>query len=179
MCGRSVFATNQVIENFYHVDRFGQLVEPNGVSRPGQRVPILFGLKGQTILTSAVWGWNPDVPEMYNARSETVAKRFLFKGAWADAQTCIFPLTSFFEQGQQFSGDQVLSVAGIYQTWWQDGKLYTICATMLTQPSIEPVSNVHPRMPAFVRDGNKWLHKPSLDDIHHEVLLHRLAVQAA
>ena len=132
-------------------------------------------------LESARWGlipnWSKDRnPRIstFNARSETVLEKPLFKNAVA-RRRAIIPATGYFEWHTSAGakvpyyihhpdGD-IVRLAGLYE-WWRDPAASTetldqwvLSTTILTQQAEGPLAGIHDRTPVFVsvEDTEQWL----------------------
>jgi putative SOS response-associated peptidase YedK len=67
-----------------------------------------------------------------NARSETVGEKRSFSGAWKRTQTCLIPMTAFFEPcyepgkairwGIGMADESMFAVAGLWREWEAKGR---------------------------------------------------------
>lgn len=124
--------------------------------QPGQRETLLgrFRLIPYRTDDPAKFGANT-----MNARSETVADLWSFKGAWQRRQTCVVPVWSFFEPYYESATSksvrykiaaadgQMLAIAGIWDHWHKPGQPEINSFAMLTINCDE-----HPLLKRF----HKW-----------------------
>ena len=148
-------------------------------------MPIVSSKEGQTWLDNAHWGLVPswaasaekarELAAMgLNARSETVAEKPLFRGAWK-RQACLVPMTGFFEWKQEgkrklphfiYASDQsLLLAAGITDVWAdpETGEHVQTFSILTTEANalMAEIHNVKKRMPVFLQgasDSERWLH---------------------
>lgn len=136
--------------------------------------------KGATRLETMRWGmvphWTPDLKTFHiNARSETVARKSLFRRSLS-GRRCLIPADGFYEWTARSEGHiphwfyrndrEPLVFAGLWSVRRHpiDGGWLVSCA-IITGESQGPVSRVHDRMPIALPPGRweAWL-DPDLDD---------------
>ena len=143
----------------------------------------LFGVaehEGERILKRYRWGllpsWakDPSVSNrLFNARSETVAKKPSFRAAFKK-RPCVIPVDGFYEwdhrpgrekQPHFFTrrDDEPLLLAGLYEHWHdpatpEDAPWIQTCTVITTTPN-EDMDEIHDRMPVVIEltDFAKWL----------------------
>lgn len=114
------------------------------------------------------WADDPQIgSRMINARSETVAEKPSFRGAFRKRR-CLIPADGFYEWQRTGNGKQPYYVrakdgspfafAGLWESWGRDGEEIRSC-TILTTEANEIVGEVHHRMPVIVAPENYevWL----------------------
>lgn len=115
-------------------------------------------------LDVAKWGFKPEWGDTdfkastHNARSETVAEKATFRGAWEAGQRCIIPANYFFEwqHGTKLgftvhpTDQDFLYFAGL----WEKNQHGFRC-TILTKASGDNVRQYHRRMPMMMKRA--WL----------------------
>ena len=106
------------------------------------------------------------VPATFNARSDTVATKPMFRDAFK-RRRCVIPMSGFYEWRQMADGKQpffisgtdapVLSVAGLWDNWKnrETGETIRSC-TMIVSEANPFMSEIHDRMPVFL--GQETLH---------------------
>lgn len=147
-------------------------------------MPIVSSKEGQTLLENAHWGLVPswaasaekarELATMgLNARSETVAEKPLFRGAWK-RQACLVPMTGFFEWKQEgkrklphfiYAADQSLLLAAGINDVWSDpetGEQVQTFSILTTEANalMAEIHNVKKRMPVFLQgatETQRWL----------------------
>ena len=131
---------------------------PRELICPGE--PVLALRRDQTGPESALmlWGlipsWSKDPtqgPRPINARSETVAEKASFRGAWRHRR-CLIPASAFLERGRRFQrvDGQPFWLAGLWERWLgSDGSELDTCTILTTTPNA-PVKPLHPRMPVTI-----------------------------
>ena len=90
----------------------------------------------------------------FNARSETVQEKKLFKGSWKHKR-CLIPASGFFEKNIRIRKDnyETFWLGGIWSKWTsQDGAEIESCCVLTTEPN-ELIKPLHHRMPVVVPDG--------------------------
>jgi putative SOS response-associated peptidase YedK len=99
-------------------------------------------------------------PRPFNARSETVAEKVSFRGAWRHRR-CLLPADAFYEKGHRIQrrDGALFWLAGIWDRWiGPDGSEVESCCVLTTAPNAL-VAPLHNRMPVIVPDGleQAWL----------------------
>jgi putative SOS response-associated peptidase YedK len=134
--------------------------------RDGAReiVPMRWGL---------VPGWwkksLKEVPATFNARSDTVADKPMFRDAFRRSR-CIIPASGYYEwkavngakQPYYYSAadGSVLSIAGLWDQWKdRESREPLLSCTMVVTAANEIAARVHDRMPVFLSADNiaSWL----------------------
>jgi putative SOS response-associated peptidase YedK len=155
---------------------------PRPQVRPGEPVVLQRQEHGQLQVGLALWGllpaWSRDGQlrrRPINARSETVAEKPFFRGAWRHRR-CLLPADGFFEWSPADASSSL--PVGRKQPWWirrrdrqpfwlggiwdrwigPDGSEVESCCVLTTEPNalLRPI---HDRMPVVVPDGleEAWL----------------------
>lgn len=177
---------------------------------PGADVPVVIsraGSGGEVVnqMRTAHWGLIPSWAKeakigfrAFNARSETVAKKPMFKKALA-ARRCVVPVNGYYEWEKTESGKQPwlmharddawLFMAGLFEFKKLDGPLpgidagtdpavyddWLVSTTIITQPSAGHLAELHDRMPVMMdRDRIFEWTDPSLDIEDAQALLGEL-----
>ena len=140
---------------------------PRPLIAPGDPVLALRQEHGQLQPTLMLWGllpeWSKDPlagPRPFNARSETVAQKPSFRGAWRHRR-CLLPADAFFEKGYRIHrrDGALFWLAGIWDRWiGPDGSEVESCCVLTTAPN-RLVAPLHNRMPVILPDGleEAWL----------------------
>jgi len=123
--------------------------------------PMKWGFKNEIISKN-------EMTLYINARSETIFEKKNFKNAILNRR-CILPADSFYEWGKYGkskipyrimpSEDQVLFMAGIWQTFEHNKALFSAFVIITTQAS-DDMSGLHNRMPVIlntVKKRENWL----------------------
>jgi len=147
---------------------------PRNLVRPGE--PVLIQRCEHERLEPALvlWGLVPDWvkdpmapgpdgrarPRPFNARSESVAEKATFRGAWRHRR-CLIPADGFFEKGHRIarSGGELFWLAGLWERWiGSDGSELESCCVLTTRPNAL-LAPLHDRMPVIIPDGleEPWL----------------------
>lgn len=130
--------------------------------------------------------WREDLKDLkfatFNAKSETIGEKATYRSPWKDGNRCLIPATWFYEfesikeNGKvkkkpyriQDSGEKIIGIAGIYDSWKnREGEEIESC-TMLTRESDPPLSKIHKREPVIIekKDWERWLDRDtSLDEV--------------
>jgi putative SOS response-associated peptidase YedK len=147
-------------------------------------------------LVSMRWGlipawWGKPLKEFklatFNARTETVAQKPIFRSAFKNSR-CLIPASGYYEwqttpEGKQpfyFTrrDDQVMTIAGLWSGWVENtsGETVKSCTMLITAPN-KFVADVHDRMPVILEPKNfeRWEHgntkdaaalmKPAAEDV--------------
>ncbi len=98
-------------------------------------------------------------PRPFNARSETVEEKKLFRESWK-YKRCLIPASGFFEKKYLIRKEnyETFWLGGIWSKWTSpDGSEIESCC-ILTTASNELVKPLHHRMPVIVPEGyeEKW-----------------------
>ncbi|MGB7992107.1 MAG: SOS response-associated peptidase family protein [Candidatus Methylophosphatis roskildensis] len=149
-----------------------------GEAYPGSTAPILANID-RSEWVPACFGvvphWAKDAKiarQTYNARSETVAEKPSYRGAWKNRQLCVIPAQAFFEPSYE-TGKPVrwrierpdgkpFGIAGIFERHLKDDGLPRWSMSMLTLNATD-----HPLMRRFhkpddekrsvvILDGDEW-----------------------
>jgi putative SOS response-associated peptidase YedK len=140
---------------------------PRPLIAPGEPVLALRQEHGRLQPALMLWGllpeWSKDplaAARPFNARSETVAEKASFRGAWRHRR-CLLPADGFFEKGHRIhrSDGEPFWLAGIWDRWiGPDGSEVESCCVLTTTPNAL-VAPLHNRMPVILPDGleEPWL----------------------
>jgi len=140
---------------------------------------------GGSQLTVGTYGmipkWKQHGPRLstMNARAETIAEKRSYSGAWRRTQTCLLPMTCFYEPNYEsgkaerwaigMTSGEPFCVAGLWRMW-EEAKGFSFSFTQITINADE-----HPLMRRFHKPGdekrslviipknewNNWLTVPS------------------
>lgn len=172
MCGRySITTAPEAIRRLFDVDTALNL-EPRWNMAPTQAAPVVKLMehgpaKGRRVLAMMRWGlvpsWAKDIDigaKMINARSETVAEKPAFRGAYK-YRRCVVPADGFYEWRTEAGVKQPYRVArrdrapfafaGLWELWEGTGEgsaLETL--TILTTEANEAIADIHHRMPVML-----------------------------
>jgi len=150
---------------------------PRALVLPGEPLLALRSEHGRQEAALMLWGLLPDWvkdplapgpdgkrrPRPFNARSETVAEKATFRGAWRHRR-CLMPATAFFEKGRRIApaGGELFWLAGLWERWiGPDGSELESCCVLTTRPNAL-VAPLHDRMPVIVPHG---LEEPWLEQV--------------
>jgi|YelNatPaOPRAMG01_1025707.scaffolds.fasta_scaffold10031_5 putative SOS response-associated peptidase YedK len=180
MCGRYVLKTSmRQLQRIYGIpdDDTSRSEEwrPRYNLAPSQDAPVVRVLAGQRRLDLLRWGllpgWATDPTlalKLINARSETVATKPAFRGAFR-SRRCIVPADGFYEWQAGPSGkqpfyihaadDSVLSLAGLWETWRSPGGEVLETYAILTTEANAWMRPLHDRMPVILLGEavDQWL----------------------
>ena len=146
---------------------FARHYAPRPLIRPGEPVLIQCRDDGRDRVALALWGLLPawvkqpvGAPRPINARSETVAERPSFRGAWRHRR-CLIPADAFFEKGCRISrrDGATFWLGGLWERWLgPDGSELESCC-VLTTAANALIAPWHPRMPVLIPDtaASAWL----------------------
>lgn len=142
---------------------------PRTEVRPGEPVLALRQEHGQSSVALMLWGLVPEwvkdpgqARRPINARSETVAEKPTFRGAWRHRR-CLLPADGFYEWSGSGSGRRRWTIrrtggapfwlAGVWDRWiGADGSELESCCVLTTAPNAL-MAPLHDRMPVVVPDG--------------------------
>jgi putative SOS response-associated peptidase YedK len=155
---------------------------------PTDPVDVLLPKQGGGLdFTRMRWGLVPywwskplkQLPATFNARSDTVASKPMFRDVWR-RRRCVIPMSGFYEWRQMADGKQpffisgadapLLSVAGLWDNWKnrETGETIRSCTMIVTEAN-PFMSEIHDRMPVFL--GQETLHPWLEGEAGTEVLL--------
>ena len=171
MCGRFELTTNfenlpNILKQDYPIG-LDTKYEPQNLIRPADPILVIKN-EGRIKTTFMSWGfispWAKDPfdkkrPRPFNARSETVEEKKLFKGSW-EHKRCLIPANGFFEKQYRIRKDnyETFWLGGIWSKWSSpDGAELESCCILTTEPNAL-VKPLHYRMPVVVpnRYEEQW-----------------------
>jgi putative SOS response-associated peptidase YedK len=175
MCGRFVRGSSiSEIADEFNADYTGIDIKPSYNITPGQNIVLVTGQGGKNIVLCK-WGfipsWSKDPSignRMINARSETVAEKTAFRGAFRK-QRCLIAANGFYEWRKTGSGKTpvyislrnrgIFGFAGLYSTWISPERRKICTTTILTTNANKVLKNIHDRMPVIISRENEsiWL----------------------
>ena len=177
MCGRFELKTKfdklpKVLKQDYSIG-LNTKYETQNLIRPTNPVLVIKN-EGRIKTTFMSWGFispwakdpfDKDRPRPFNAKSETVEQKKLFRGSWKHKR-CLIPASGFFEKKYRIRKEdyQTFWLGGIWSKWTSfDGKELESCCVLTTEPN-SLVKPLHNRMPVVVPNGHeeKWT-KPIVD----------------
>jgi putative SOS response-associated peptidase YedK len=170
MCGRFTQSyTWEQLVRLYRLTMPPQNTQPSYNVCPTDPVHVILPAEGGGHEFARMrWGLVPywwskplkQVPATFNARSDTVATKPMFRDAFK-RRRCVIPISGFYEWRQMQDGKQpfyisgveapVLSVAGLWDNWTnrETGEAIRSC-TMIVTDANPFMSEIHDRMPVFV-----------------------------
>jgi len=136
---------------------------------PSQKAPVIMDKNKK--FSTIKWGFSPSFTNklIINARSETVAKKSIFKKAFS-TQRCLIPASGFFEWKKEnnkkikynihLRNKDLFSFAGLYDKFREDGNSF-LAFTILTTAASNKINDIHNRMPVILakKHENLWLSK--------------------
>ncbi len=182
MCGRYTLSVplSNLVDSF-DIDPPEFDYPPRFNIAPTQEAPVIAqdpdGRRMGLLRWGLVPGWAKDPAvgnRMINARSETVAEKPAFRGAFR-SRRCVVPADGFFEWRKVEAGEggkptkiphwihrpgaEPFVMAGLWEKWNpQDGSpLFTF--TILTTEAVPEIREIHHRMPVILtpHSANRWL----------------------
>jgi len=167
MCGRYTFTFNaKTLGEAFGMVPPGFRVERSYNTAPGQWVIVVRPDKSELLADVAQWGLVPtwskgpgSGPQPINARSETIAEKPLFRGAFR-RKRCIVPASGFFEWRVEGKAKQpfyihpaegdLFAFAGLLEDWQgPNGELLNTTCIITTAPN-ELMVRIHDRMPVIL-----------------------------
>ena len=136
--------------------------ETQNLIRPTDPILVIKN-EGRIKTTFMSWGFispwakdpfNKESPRPFNARSETLQEKKLFKGSWKHKR-CLIPASGFFEKKYRIRKEdyETFWLGGIWSKWTSyDGTELESCCVLTTEPNAL-VKPLHHRMPVVVPDG--------------------------
>jgi len=142
--------------------------ETQNLIRPNDPVLVIKN-EGRIKTTFMSWGFispwakepfEKEKPRPFNARSETIEEKKLFRGSW-NHKRCLIPASGFFEKKYRFRKENYKTfwLGGIWSKWTSiDGAEIESCCVLTTEPN-DLVKSFHRRMPVVVADGHEenWI----------------------
>jgi putative SOS response-associated peptidase YedK len=142
---------------------------------PTQTVPALVIRDGKRRIEGFRFGlvpyWAKDVSignKLLNARSETVAEKPSYRGAWKHARRCAILTDGFYEWKAPAAGKgskiphviemadrRPFALAGLWERWGPDADPLQSVTILTTAPN-ELLGSIHDRMPVVLGDAEEW-----------------------
>ena len=145
-----------------------QNYEQQVLIQPGSPILVLKNdIKTQTSIMLwkfiSEWCKNPldsSMPKPFNARSESVEEKKLFRSSWRHKR-CLIPASGFIEKGHLISrkDSQIFWLGGIWNRWRsREGSELETCCVLTTEPN-DLVKQFHNRMPVIIPNGleEEWM----------------------
>ena len=135
---------------------------------PGSPILVLKN-EGKTQTSIMLWGfiseWSKDPfnksnPKPFNARSETVEEKMIFRTSWKHKR-CLIPASGFLEKGHLISRKDCKPfwLGGLWNRWMskEGSELETCC--VLTTEANKLIKKLHNRMPVVIPNGleEEWI----------------------
>ena len=145
-----------------------QKYEQQQLIKPGYPILVLKN-EGKTQTSIMLWGfiseWCKDpfdksIPKPFNARSESLDEKKLFRGSWRHKR-CLIPASGFLERDHLIKrkDSQTFWLGGIWNRWIsQEGSELESCCVLTTEPN-DLVKPFHKRMPVIIPNGleEEWI----------------------
>lgn len=163
MCGRFYVDDETAREIEKIARKIDQKTAKLGDVHPSEPALILRALKGEMVSEVLKWGYDVSGKNIFNARSETVQERTMFRYDYENRR-CIIPAKKFYEWKKSgakqkekydfFSEGETLFLAGIYHKDPAGDRF-----TVLTREAEGCMVGIHNRMPLILTRGDieKWL----------------------
>ena len=181
MCGRFTQKyTWRELVGLYRLTQTARNLEPRYNVGPTTTIDALRVRDGTRELVAMRWGLVPswwkkslkELPSTFNARSDTVGEKPVFRSAFKRTR-CIIPASGYYEwrtvngakQPYYFSAFDagVLSIAGLWDEWKdiESGEPLLSCTMIVTEAN-EFAGRIHDRMPVFLAADRfeSWLDGP-------------------
>ncbi|MBN1337673.1 MAG: SOS response-associated peptidase [Bacteroidales bacterium] len=175
MCGRFSFSPlAKIIEDRFDVKVDASVYRPKYNCAPTQNLAVITNREPEK-LSFLRWGlipfWAKDPSignRLINARAETIEEKASFKNSFRKKR-CLVLSDSFYEwktSGRQkipyrikMSDDGLFAMAGIWDSWKNEGGDYTHSFSIITTTPNELMKEIHTRMPVILDPGNekRWL----------------------
>jgi putative SOS response-associated peptidase YedK len=170
MCGRyAIWATKGVLDKQdlkEFIQRYGITEETARFNvGPGSLAPVVRELDGERMTSPMKWGllpsWAKD-PKLgfsaFNARSETVASKPMFRSAFK-SRRCLVPANGYYEWRTENDVKQpyylslpdrrMFAFAGLWESWQRDGTTIESFSIITTTPT-DSIAWCHDRMPVIL-----------------------------
>jgi putative SOS response-associated peptidase YedK len=176
MCGRfanqqeSKGAWDEYFETPYpETETFAQSVTVGYNIAPTQSIPIVCSDGWLAARWGMIAPWADEISTKFatfNARSETIAEKATFRGAWKKGQRCIVPAIGYYEWKKEGEAKQPYFVRSENETPLFFGGLYEpsrgdipASCTIITLPACESLAPLHQRMPLMISSNsiNPWI----------------------
>lgn len=163
MCGRFYIDDETAKEIEKIARKIDRKMAKLGDVHPSEPALVLRALNGEMVSEVLKWGYDMTGKNIFNARSETVQERPMFRYDYENRR-CIIPAKKFYEwkkvnakQKEKydfFSQGEPLFLAGIYHNDPDGGRF-----TILTREAEGCMAGIHNRMPLILPRGDmeKWL----------------------
>jgi len=178
MCGRFVQAHDpaEYAEHFGAALAVPEALAPSWNVAPTDSVYAVAEHEDDRLLGTFRWGLIPWFAKdrkigarNINARSETIAEKPAFRAACRDRR-CLVPASGFYEWTKDEDGnrlpwyihhadDDLLTFAGIWQTWDKGDEPLTTCAIVTTGAN-KAMSEIHNRMPVVLSQSSSQIQAP-------------------
>jgi putative SOS response-associated peptidase YedK len=163
MCGRFELSTKfdklpKVLKQDYPSGLDSRYQNQNSI-KPSDPILVIKN-EGRIKTTFMSWGFispwakdpfNKERPRPFNARSETVEEKKLFRESWK-YKRCLIPASGFFEKNYRIRKEnyETFWLGGIWSKWSSpNGAEIESCCVLTTEPN-ELVKPLHHRMPVVV-----------------------------
>jgi putative SOS response-associated peptidase YedK len=193
VCGRfTLTSTPETLAQRFGLDAVPEMAPRFNIA-PSQDVATIRVRDGERVLEMRRWGlvphWARDPKignRMINARSETVAEKPAFRGAFR-ARRCLVPADGFYEwaggKGPRqpyhigLSDGGPFAIAGLWEHWSDQAAATIDSCTLLTTSANERIASLHHRMPVILDpdDWDLWLDPSVRDGDALQALLRPLA----
>ena len=172
MCGRYQLLTKFIdLPDLLKKDMpmgLNQNYEPQKLIKPGSPILVVKN-EGKTETSIMLWGfiseWSKDPfdntrPKPFNARSESVAEKKLFRASWRHRR-CLIPASGFLEKGHIIGrkDSRTFWLGGLWNRWMsKEGCELESCCVLTTEPN-DLVRQFHNRMPIIIPNGleEEWI----------------------
>ena len=172
MCGRYQLKTEfKNLPNLLKKDMprgLNQRYEQQLLIQPGDPILVLKN-EGKTQTSIMLWGFisewskNPfdkSRPKPFNARSESIEEKKLFRGSWRHKR-CLIPASGFLEKNHLITrkDSKPFWLGGLWNRWMsQEGSEIESSCVLTTEPN-DLVKQFHKRMPVIIPNGleEEWI----------------------
>jgi putative SOS response-associated peptidase YedK len=182
MCARfTLTAPARQVAALFDVNLFSELTPRYNIAPTQNALAVRLNAGGAREAVSLRWGlvpaWANDLAignKLLNARSETVAEKPSFRGAFKKRRRCLIPADGFYEwrpEGKKRKPFRICPVdgglfalAGLWESWTGTDNVVETC-TILTTAANEQMSALHDRMPVLFTETAEFERWLSDDDV--------------
>lgn len=183
MCGRfaNQLESKEAWEEYFGTPLPAEFLEEVAIGyniAPTQMIPVVTNEGWLATRWGMIAPWSSEISSKFatfNARSETVAEKATFRGAWNDGRRCVVPALGYYEwkkEGEEkqpyfvnAASDSPICFGGLYEPAREatSGVGVPASCTIITLPASDAMASLHHRMPLMFDDPTAWLESNSFD----------------